>query len=100
MEEMKRQEKKALEEADAARFKGKEAKEPKTLTQFQIYEQKTKREAVVKALEDFNRRQRVELFLKEAAGSMPDFPSNDEIEAADMEYEDRIRKLWGREEAS
>lgn len=35
---------------------------------------KTKREAVVKALEDYNRRQRVEIFLKEAAGSMPDFP--------------------------
>ena len=50
MEEMKRQEKKALEEADAARFKGKEAKEPKTLTQFQIYEQKTKREAVARAM--------------------------------------------------
>lgn len=61
---------------------------------------KTKREAVVKALEDFNRRQRVEIFLKEAAGSMPDFPSNDEIEAADLEYEGRIRGLWGREEAS
>ncbi len=61
---------------------------------------KTKREAVLKALEDFNRRHRVEKFLKEAAGSMPDFPSNDEIEAVDMEYEERMRKLWGREEAS
>ncbi len=49
MEEMKRQEKKALEEADASRFKGKESKEPKTLTQFQIYEQKSKREAQAKA---------------------------------------------------
>ncbi len=49
MEEMKRQEKKALEEADAARFKGKESKEPKALTQFQIYEQKSKREAQAKA---------------------------------------------------
>ncbi len=61
---------------------------------------KTKREAVVKALEDFNRRRRVEIFLKEAAGSMPDFPSNDETEAADMEYEERIQKLWGREDVS
>ena len=50
LEEMKRQEKKALEEADAARFKGKEAKEPKTLTQFQILEQKTKREAQARAM--------------------------------------------------
>jgi hypothetical protein len=57
---------------------------------------KTKREAVVKALEDFNRRERVEAFLK-LAGSCPDFPTNDEIEAADMEYEDRMRKLWARE---
>lgn len=58
---------------------------------------KTKREAVVKALEGFNRRHRVELFLKEAAGSMPDFPSNEEIEAADMEREEGLRKLWNRE---
>ncbi len=50
LEEMKRQEKKALEEADAARFRGKEAKEPKTLTQFQIYEQKTQREAQARAM--------------------------------------------------
>ena len=50
LEEIKRQEKKALEEADAARFKGKESKEPKTLTQFQIYEQKTQREAHARAM--------------------------------------------------
>jgi hypothetical protein len=50
LEEMKRQEKKALEEADAARFKGKESKEPKTLTQFQIYEQKMQREAHARAM--------------------------------------------------
>ena len=50
MEEMKRQEKRAIEEADAARFKGKEAKEPKTLTQFQILEQKMQREAQAKAM--------------------------------------------------
>lgn len=56
---------------------------------------KTKREAVVKALEDFNRRQRVEAFLK-LAGSCPDFPSNDEIEATDMEYEDRMAERWAR----
>ncbi len=50
LEEVKRQEKKALEEADAARFKGKESKEPKTLTQFQIYEQKMQREAHARAM--------------------------------------------------
>ena len=47
---MKRQEKRAIEEADAARFKGKEAKEPKTLTQFQILEQKMQREAQARAM--------------------------------------------------
>jgi Arc/MetJ family transcription regulator len=54
---------------------------------------KTKREAVVKALEDFNRRQRAEALIK-LAGSMPHFPSNDEIEATDMEYEARMAKRW------
>lgn len=54
---------------------------------------KTKREAVVKALEEFNRSQRVEAFLK-LAGSCPDFPTNDEIEKADMEYEKRMAKRW------
>jgi hypothetical protein len=28
---------------------------------------------------------------------MPDFPSNDEIEAADIEREEQLRTLWGRE---
>ncbi|MGE9268966.1 MAG: type II toxin-antitoxin system VapB family antitoxin [Verrucomicrobiales bacterium] len=60
---------------------------------------KTKRAAVITALEDFQRRQRVQRFLIEAAGSMPDFPTNDEVEAADMEYEERMRRLWNREEA-
>lgn len=58
---------------------------------------KTKREAVVRALEEFNRRRRVDQFIREAAGSMPDFPGNDEAEAADMEREERLRSLWGRE---
>ena len=61
---------------------------------------KTKREAVVKALEEFNRRQRVEQFIREAAGSMPNFPTNDEIEAADIEREGHLRRLWGREAES
>ena len=54
---------------------------------------KTKREAVVKALEEFNRRQKVEALLA-AAGTFPDFPTNDEIEAADLEYEERMAKRW------
>ena len=54
---------------------------------------KTKREAVVKALEEFNRRQKVEALLA-AAGTFPDFTTNDEIEAADLEYEERMAKRW------
>lgn len=56
---------------------------------------KTKREAVVKALEDFNRRKGVEALIA-MAGSFPDFPTNDEIEAPDMEDEERMRRLWDR----
>jgi len=58
---------------------------------------KTKREAVVKALEDFNRRKGVEALIA-MAGSFPDFPTNDEIEAADLEDEKKMRKLWDRGE--
>ncbi len=47
---------------------------------------KTKREAVVKAIEEFNRMGKVEVLLA-MAGSCPDFPTNEEIEAADMERE-------------
>jgi hypothetical protein len=56
---------------------------------------KTKRDAVVMAIEDFNRRRRVEDFLK-LAGSFPDFPSNDEIEAADLERHARLKAKWKR----
>ena len=44
---------------------------------------KTKREAVVKALEEFNRQQRV-MDLVASFGTL-DFASNDEIEAGDLE---------------
>ena len=44
---------------------------------------KTKREAVVKALEDYNRQQRVKEVV--AGFGTLDFFSNDEIEAADLE---------------
>lgn len=52
---------------------------------------KTKREAVVLALNEFNRIQKVETLLA-AAGTMPLFPSNDEIESLDEEYEQRVSK--------
>lgn len=57
---------------------------------------KTKRAAVVMAMEDYTRRQKVARFLKEAYGAIPDFPTNDEIEAGDMEREEHLRKLWDR----
>ena len=44
---------------------------------------KTKREAVVKALEEFNRQQRVKDLV--ASFGTLDFASNDEIEAGDLE---------------
>ena len=56
---------------------------------------KTKREAVVKAMEDFNRARKVEALLK-LAGSIPNFPTNDEIEAGDLAREKRLDALWNR----
>lgn len=56
---------------------------------------KTKRDAVVMAIEDFNRRRKVEDFLK-LGGSFPDFPTNDEIEAADLERNARLNAKWKR----
>ena len=58
---------------------------------------KTKREAVVAALEDFNRRKHVEALI-EMAGSFPEFPSNDEIEAQDIEDTKRLRERLGDHE--
>lgn len=56
---------------------------------------KTKRDAVVMAIEDFNRRRKVEDFLK-LAGGFPDFPTNDEIEAADLERKALPNAKWKR----
>lgn len=50
---------------------------------------KTKREAVVKALEDFNRRRKVEAILA-VAGTFPDWPTNEELEAAELDHETPI----------
>lgn len=56
---------------------------------------KTKREAVVQALEDFNRRKRAEALIA-LAGTFPDFPTNDEIEAPDIEQSKEMKKRWGK----
>jgi hypothetical protein len=46
---------------------------------------KSKREAVVAAMESFNRRAKAKAFLKRIADGPPlDFPSNDELEAAEI----------------
>ena len=53
---------------------------------------KTKREAVVKALEEFNRQQQVQDLV--ASFGTLDFASNDEIEAGDLE-EIALKKTGG-----
>ncbi|MEJ6648794.1 MAG: type II toxin-antitoxin system VapB family antitoxin [Akkermansiaceae bacterium] len=45
---------------------------------------KTKRDAVVQALEKYHRRERVEAFIKRIKEHPLDIPSNDEIEATDV----------------
>ena len=54
---------------------------------------KTKREAVVTALEEFNRRRRMADLVKYSGTFSDDFPTNEEIEASDAE---RQRRLNGR----
>ena len=54
---------------------------------------KTKREAVVKVLEDFNRRRRMAELVKYSGTFSNAFPTNDEIEAVDTARE---RELNGR----
>jgi Arc/MetJ family transcription regulator len=44
----------------------------------------TKREAVVKVLEEFNRRRRMAELVKHAGTFSDQFPTNDEIEAVDV----------------
>lgn len=56
---------------------------------------KTKRDAILTALEEYNHRKSVEMLLS-MAGKFPDFPTNEEIEAADMECEERMKNLWER----
>ena len=54
---------------------------------------KTKREAVVKALEEFNRRRRMAELVKYSGTFIDTFPPNEEIEAIDAK---RDRHLYGR----
>lgn len=54
---------------------------------------KTKREAVVKVLEDFNRRRRMAELVRYAGSFSEQFPSNGQIEAIDAA---RDRTLHGR----
>jgi hypothetical protein len=54
---------------------------------------KTKREAVVKVLAEFNRRRRMAELVKYAGTFSDAFPSNDQIEAVDIR---RARKLDAR----
>jgi hypothetical protein len=56
----------------------------------------TQREAGVSAIGDFDRAQKVEAFLK-MAGSIPDFPGNEKIEAGDMARQKRLNAVWHRE---
>ena len=54
---------------------------------------KTKREAVVRVLEEFNRRRRMAELVRYSGTFSDSFPTNEEIEAADGE---RDRGLYGR----
>ena len=54
---------------------------------------KTKREAIVTAVEEFNRRRRMAELVKYAGTFSDAFPTNDELEAADAA---RDRLLYGR----
>lgn len=51
---------------------------------------KTKREAVVTALEDFNRRQRMAALVKHTGTFSDGFPTNEEIEAVDAKRDRRV----------
>jgi Ca2+-binding EF-hand superfamily protein len=54
---------------------------------------KTKREAVVRVLEEFNRRRRMAELVKYTGTFSDKFPTNEEIEAVDGK---RDRELYGR----
>lgn len=55
---------------------------------------KTKRDAVVSAMEKFNRRARIEALSKRIKENPLTLPSNDEIEAADVAEATRVFKEY------
>ena len=57
---------------------------------------KTKREAILTAIEEYNRRKKVERFLEEAGGAIPDFLELEEIRDADLQRNELLEKLWHR----
>ena len=57
----------------------------------------TKREAILTAIEEYNRRHRVEELISQA-GSFPNFPTNEEIEAPDIADTQKLRqRLKGKQ---
>ena len=57
---------------------------------------KTKREAILTAIEEYNRRKKVERFLEEAGGAIPDFSELEEIRDAGLQRNELLEKLWHR----
>jgi len=57
---------------------------------------RTKREAVVRVLEEFNRRRRMAELVKYSGTFSDQFPTNDEIEATDARRDRRLNARPGR----
>jgi hypothetical protein len=57
---------------------------------------KTKREAILTAIEEYNHRKKVERFLEEARGAIPDIPELEEIRDAGLQRNELLEKLWHR----
>lgn len=57
----------------------------------------TKRDAVVTALREYNRRRKVESVLA-AAGTFPDFRSHEEFETADLDRQQHLTQSWQHRE--
>ena len=57
---------------------------------------KTKREAVVKVLEEFNRRRRMAELVKYSGSFSDSFPTNEEIEGVDAQRDRAVHARSGR----
>jgi hypothetical protein len=58
---------------------------------------KTKKDAIVHILEDYDHRMRVQKLFDSIKNGPPlDFPSNDEIEAGELDENADMDKLWSR----